>query len=58
MSDAQSGEELCPACLAFPGEHDRRIIVGFTDGRTVQTWHKDGCPFADRPPPADDGSTA
>ncbi|MFJ3037731.1 hypothetical protein [Streptomyces tendae] len=54
MSGTQSREELCPACLAFPGEHDRRVIVGFPDGRTVQTWHKDDCPLADQPPQTDE----
>lgn len=51
MSDHESREELCPACLTFPGEHDERVIWSRQDeatGRYVvtTTWHKDGCPNA------------
>ncbi|MEU2957013.1 hypothetical protein [Streptomyces sp. SID1034] len=45
MSDDKHREELCPACLAFPGEHDVRVIVARADGTTLQTWHKEDCPI-------------
>lgn len=44
MSDDKHREELCPACLAFPGEHDQRVIVARIDGTTLETWHKEDCP--------------
>ena len=46
MSEHESRQELCPACLTFPGEHDQRVITGSLDGRVTETWHKDGCPLA------------
>ncbi|MDN3244146.1 hypothetical protein [Streptomyces sp. ZSW22] len=55
--DGRHREELCPACLAFPGEHDQRVIVGRPDGTTLQTWHKDDCPLADQPPQTDEEPT-
>ncbi|MEV6726597.1 hypothetical protein AB0M94_37385 [Streptomyces xanthochromogenes] len=45
MSDDRHREELCPAYLAFPGEHDVRVIVARADGTTLQTWHKEDCPI-------------
>lgn len=56
MSDDRHREELCPACLAFPGEHDQRIIVGRLDGTTMETWHKAGCPLAGQPPFGDEST--
>lgn len=44
MSDSKHREELCPDCLAFPGEHDERVIIARTDGTTLETWHKADCP--------------
>jgi hypothetical protein len=58
VSEAQRREELCPACLAFPGEHDRRVVVGWPDGRSLQTWHKDDCPLANQPPSIDEEPSA
>lgn len=43
MSDGPR-EELCPDCLAFPGEHDERVIIGSLTGPPLTTWHKKGCP--------------
>ncbi|MEV5944536.1 hypothetical protein [Streptomyces sp. NPDC051994] len=50
-------EELCPACLAFPGEHDQRVIVARLDGTTLETWHKQDCPNFRPPPPGDELTT-
>ncbi len=49
MADDRRREELCPACLAFPGEHDVRVIVAGSDGATLTTWHKGDCPNSERP---------
>jgi hypothetical protein len=54
VSDDKHREELCPACLAFPGEHDQRVIFGRVDGTTLETWHKDGCPLALKPSDSDE----
>ncbi|WP_322501810.1 hypothetical protein TR631_33810 [Streptomyces rochei] len=55
--DGRHREELCPACLAFPGEHDQRVIVGRPDGTTLQTWHKDDCPLIWKPSGPDEEPT-
>ena len=44
MSERENREELCPDCLAFPGEHDQRVITGSLNGSTTVTWHKNDCP--------------
>lgn len=53
MTDHDSRQELCPACLTFPGEHDVRVISGSLAGPVIETWHKDDCPLAS--PPGDTG---
>jgi hypothetical protein len=57
MSEHESRQELCPACLAFPGEHDQRVIIGRLDGTTLETWHKEDCPLTLRPPEPDEETT-
>ena len=53
MSDGPR-EELCPDCLAFPGEHDQRVIIGSLTGPPVTTWHKKDCPQYLGPPEPDE----
>lgn len=49
MSEHESRQELCPICLAFPGEHDVRVILGSLNGPVIETWHKKDCPNGEPP---------